>query len=125
MDEFMNFLNFSGCKGTYAFHSFLFQTFQIDDNYCGQHEINTPIAGSEAVSADAVLYMEGTSATSIAVMVTHEYTVAFVGTGDGQLKKVRYLALQSFIPWASCQIRKIVGCTCAANATNVFPATAG
>ena len=26
-----------------------------------------------------------------------------------------------FIPWASYQIRKIAGCTCAANAENVFP----
>ena len=27
--------------------------------------------------------------------------------------------------WASCQIRNIVGCTCAGNAGSVFPATAG
>ena len=27
--------------------------------------------------------------------------------------------------WASCHIRKIVGCACAGNAGNVFPATAG
>ena len=27
--------------------------------------------------------------------------------------------------WASCQICKIVGCACAGNARNVFPATAG
>ena len=27
-------------------------------------------------------------------------------------------------PWVSCQIRKIVGCACAWNAGNVFPATA-
>ena len=27
--------------------------------------------------------------------------------------------------WASCQIRKIAGCSCAGNAGNVFPATAG
>ena len=27
--------------------------------------------------------------------------------------------------WASCQIFKIVGCACAGNAANVFPATAG
>ena len=30
-----------------------------------------------------------------------------------------------FIPWVSCQIRKIAGCACAGNAGNVFPATAG
>ena len=29
------------------------------------------------------------------------------------------------LPWAPYQIRKIVGCACAGNAGNVFPATAG
>ena len=29
-----------------------------------------------------------------------------------------------FCPWASCQIRKMVGCACAWNAGDVFPATA-
>ena len=29
------------------------------------------------------------------------------------------------IPWASCQIRKIVGCACAGNAGNVLPDTHG
>ena len=28
-------------------------------------------------------------------------------------------------PWASYQIRKLVGCACAGNAWNIFPATAG
>ena len=80
-----------------------FQTFQIDDNYCGQYEFNTPIAGSEAVSADAVLFMEDTVATSIAVMVTYEYTVAFIGTVNGQLKKVgwTYALLDRNITMAS------------------------
>ena len=50
-----------------------------------------------------------------------------------QAKKM-YLNCMSFIhgetiqdldilSWASYQIRKIVGCTCAGNAGNVFPAT--
>ena len=65
-----------------------FQNFQIGDDYCGQYEVNTPIVGTEAVSANAVLHMKGTSATSIAVMVTDEYTVAFVGTLSGDIKKV-------------------------------------
>ena len=29
------------------------------------------------------------------------------------------------VPWTSCQIHKIMGCTCAGNTGNVFPATAG
>ena len=31
----------------------------------------------------------------------------------------------NLLPWASCQIRKIVGCTWAGNDGNVFPTTAG
>ena len=66
----------------------MFQIYQIDDDYCGHYEFNTPIVGTEAVSSNAVQFMPGTDATSIAVMVTFEYTVAFVGTAEGQLKKV-------------------------------------
>ena len=35
-----------------------------------------------------------------------------------------HLAFQSVAVWASCQIRKILGCACAGNAGNVFPAAA-
>ena len=33
--------------------------------------------------------------------------------------------IEMTVQWASCQMRKIVGCACAGNAGNFFPATAG
>ena len=36
-----------------------------------------------------------------------------------------YPAHTPYIPWASCQMRKIAHCTCAGNAGNIFTATAG
>ena len=88
-----------------------FQNFQIGDDYCGQHEFNTPIVGTEAVSTNATLYIPDTVARSIAVMVTHEYTVAFVGTAEGQLKKVRWsltdMKMIIGITWRGVSIKKV------------------
>jgi len=63
--------------------------FDINDDYCGTFgDINTPIAGTRPVEATAVVRFEETSTTAIAVTVTHDYTVAFIGTDKGELKKV-------------------------------------
>ena len=57
-------------------------------------------------------------------------SVAFKFVVNQSLPKISYLTYLvslfylMFITWASCQIRKIVGCACARNAGNVFPATA-
>ena len=40
-----------------------------------------------------------------------------------RLVQGRFFTPGTVIWWASCQIRKIVGCACAGNAGNVFPAT--
>ena len=61
----------------------------LDDDYCGRYEFNHPIAGLQAVEANAVLQFPNDSITAIAVTETHDYTVAFLGTDNGQLKKVR------------------------------------
>ena len=60
----------------------------VTDSYCGEYNINTPIAGTNAVSATAVLKFPKIELTSIGVSVTYDYTVAFVGTKDGHVKKV-------------------------------------
>ena len=60
----------------------------IDDNYCGTEVYNQPIAGTEAVTNDAAIVWRATAVTAIVVTVTSDYTVAFIGTDDGRLKKV-------------------------------------
>ena len=54
----------------------------------------------------------------------------FSGIGDKYTTRSRQITFRfmdtlALSPWASCQIRKIVGCACAGDAGNVFPANAG
>lgn len=67
----------------------LFQKLEIADNYCGEFPINHPIAGTNPLSHDAIVHFPNSVATSMIVTVTHQFTVAFLGTQDGMLKKVR------------------------------------
>ena len=64
------------------------QDLDIGDDYCGQYGINHPIHGPEAVSRRAVITWPGVSVTSLAIDQSGNYTVAFVGTSDGYIKKV-------------------------------------
>ncbi|XP_076447874.1 plexin-A2-like isoform X2 [Babylonia areolata] len=60
----------------------------ITDDYCGD-EINQPIGGSDPIKSEAaLLFPLNTHPTAIAVSITEEYTVAFVGTANGSLVKV-------------------------------------
>jgi len=66
-----------------------FQPFDIDDHYCGQHDINHPIIGAVPLSRDAAITWSDVTVTSLAVAVTTaEYTVAFVAMDDGTVRKV-------------------------------------
>ena len=68
----------------------------INDNYCGDFEMNHPIAGTYPVKADAAIQFATNLLTSIHVAITHEYTVAFLGTEEGHIKKVgRLFSLES------------------------------
>ena len=64
-----------------------FQKLDVGDNYCGQHEMNNPIDGSKPISANAAAKFTST-ASSVTVAVVADYTVAFVGTTSGHIKKV-------------------------------------
>jgi len=67
------------------------QPFDIGLDYCGQHDINHPIAGVLAVSRDASMTWRDVTATSLAVaMTTAQYAVAFVAMDDSTVRKVRY-----------------------------------
>lgn len=64
------------------------QPFEIGDDYCGQHDINHPIKGMEPVLGQSIISWNQVNVTSVAVTQTTDFTVAFLGTDDGFLKKV-------------------------------------
>ena len=64
------------------------QPLEIDDDYCGEHDINHPIIGTDSVSATAAVTWSDDDVTSVAVATTGNHTVAFAGTGGGRVKKV-------------------------------------
>ncbi|GFV85690.1 hypothetical protein TNCV_2003111 [Trichonephila clavipes] len=59
---------------------------QINDEFCGM-DVNTPLGGSMAVEAAPVLRFSGILLTAVAATSTHDYTVTFLGTSTGHLKK--------------------------------------
>lgn len=66
-----------------------FQPLEIGDDYCGEHDINHPIKGADPVSSvAAITWSRDDDVTSVAVATTGNHTVAFVGFGSGQIKKV-------------------------------------
>lgn len=65
-----------------------FQThLRIEDDFCGD-EVNTPLGGQIPVEAAPVITYHGPRLTAVAATDTYDYTVAFLGTDDGHLKKV-------------------------------------
>jgi len=50
--------------------------------------MNHPIDGTDPVWREAALTWSGARVSTVAVTTTGRHTVAFVGTVDGQLKKV-------------------------------------
>ncbi|XP_066584060.1 plexin-A4 [Prorops nasuta] len=68
----------------------------IGEDFCGL-DVNTPLGGEEPMGATAVLTFE-THLTAVAATSTGDYTVVFLGTNKGHLKKVvvesRTLALE-------------------------------
>ncbi|XP_052060190.1 plexin-A4-like isoform X2 [Mytilus californianus] len=60
---------------------------RIDLNYCRELDINHPIDGLDPISARAALTLK-TKVSAITVAVTHDYTIAFIGTQNGHIIKV-------------------------------------
>ncbi|XP_067128995.1 plexin-A2 isoform X2 [Centruroides vittatus] len=60
---------------------------QINDDFCGM-DVNTPLGGSMPMEATPVLTYSGVLLTAVAATSTHDYTVAFLGTSIGHLRKV-------------------------------------
>lgn len=64
------------------------QSFDISDDYCGNHGMNHPVNGTDVMTLEAAVTWSGAAVTSLAVTTTDQHTVAFVGTEDGVIKKV-------------------------------------
>ena len=77
---------------------------QIGQDFCGL-DVNTPLGGELPMVTEPVLtfnsHLTGVTATS-----TGDYTVAFLGTGDGYLKKVVIESSSSGVEYANVPIRK-------------------
>lgn len=54
-------------------------------------EVNTPLDGAMAIEASPVLTYPSTLLSAVSAVSTHDYTVTFLGTSDGHLKKVSTL----------------------------------
>lgn len=67
--------------------SFLQKLQTIAEDFCGM-DVNTPLGGELPVSAIPVLLFN-TRLTAVAATSTGDFTVVFVGTATGHLKKVR------------------------------------
>lgn len=65
-----------------------FQPVPIDDNFCGL-DINQPLGGSTPVEGLTLYTTSRDRMTSVASYVYNGYSVVFVGTKSGKLKKVR------------------------------------
>lgn len=79
------------CVCVFSFLLFLslLQQVQISDDFCGM-EVNTPLDGAMAIEASPVLTYPSTLLTAVSAVSTHDYTVTFLGTSDGHLKKVSF-----------------------------------
>lgn len=64
----------------------MLQQVQINDDFCGM-DVNTPLGGSMPIEATPVLVYEDALLTSVSAASTHDYSVVFLGTSDGKLKK--------------------------------------
>ncbi|XP_061187721.1 plexin-A4-like isoform X2 [Saccostrea echinata] len=60
----------------------------IGDDYCGQYDFNNPISGPEAVKTDIAISINATASSLIVTTTNAGYTVAFVGTKTGHIKKI-------------------------------------
>ncbi|KYN40153.1 Plexin-A2 [Trachymyrmex septentrionalis] len=76
--------NTPGWRIILSVDSYKLQT--IGEDFCGL-DVNTPLGGEEPMGATAVLTFE-THLTAVAATSTGDYTVVFVGTNKGHLKKV-------------------------------------
>jgi len=77
----------SSTNSNFCFILSLNQQVQIDENFCGM-DVNQPLGGVNPIETEPVLTYDNVVLTSVAATSTHDFTVAFLGTSTGHLKKV-------------------------------------
>lgn len=88
-DEIISYLNlYSYTFSSDCGLSVLLQPLQIDDNFCGQ-DFNQPLGGTSTIEGIPLFIDKDDGMTSVAAYDYRGNTVAFVGTRNGKLKKVR------------------------------------
>lgn len=76
---------------------------QIGEEFCGL-DVNTPLGGELPVVSEPVLTFES-HLTAVTATSTGDYTVAFLGSGDGYLKKVVIEGSTMGVEYANIPIR--------------------
>lgn len=76
---------------------------QIGDDFCGL-DVNTPLGGTMPIEASPVLTYPNHLLTSVAATSTHDYTVAYLGTSTGFLKKTVVESVTSAFEYATLVI---------------------
>ncbi|XP_036297850.2 plexin-A2 isoform X2 [Pipistrellus kuhlii] len=73
----------------------------IDDNFCGL-DINQPLGGSTPVEGLTLYTTSRDRMTSVASYVYNGYSVVFVGTKSGKLKKITRVPVESCEQYTTC-----------------------
>ncbi|XP_015793671.1 plexin-A2 [Tetranychus urticae] len=76
---------------------------QINDDFCGL-DVNTPLGGTMPIEASPAITYHNVLLTSVAATSTHDYTVAFLGTSTGYLKKTVVETVTSAFEYATLLI---------------------
>ena len=75
---------------------------QIGESFCGL-DVNTPLGGELPINQTSVLTFSSLL-TSVTATSTGDFTVAFLGTGDGRLRKAVVESASSGIEYADIAI---------------------
>eukprot|EP00096_Caligus_rogercresseyi_P001343 TRINITY_DN1211_c0_g2_i1.p1 TRINITY_DN1211_c0_g2~~TRINITY_DN1211_c0_g2_i1.p1 ORF type:complete len:1044 (+),score=347.68 TRINITY_DN1211_c0_g2_i1:181-3132(+) len=76
---------------------------QIKEDFCGL-DVNTPLGGELPIIAEPVLTFDDAQLTAVTATSTGDFTVAFIGTGEGHLKKVVVASSNSGLEYSSIPI---------------------
>ncbi|KAH7645133.1 plexin-a-like protein [Dermatophagoides farinae] len=60
---------------------------QIKEDFCGM-DVNQPLGTTNPIETEPAIMFDNVLLTSVAATATNDYSVAFLGTNDGHLKKV-------------------------------------
>ncbi|XP_023930655.1 plexin-B-like [Lingula anatina] len=81
-------------------------SYNYGSNYCNHDYggVNTPLVSITPATSSPGLTTSSSTWTAVATTTTTSYTVAFVGTADGQLKKILIQSNTSAVEYATVQV---------------------